>query len=276
MRKVIPSPVIAIAAEIMSHRETHASMDNLFMYAGAPGAPPEGSKKVKAQEWLRRANTDGSVQPLKVLGRLIEGYMEEPPPEDNPFDDTTEDTPSPTQTQDQEKLTKILGRCELQYVRGGSIVGALGIPSRTLEEFVRERDIAALEHEFNRALENVDKDPREAISAASNILETLCKVYIEEQGLEMPARQDLKPVWNVVRKDLGFDPGRVEDQDLQTILTGLFALVDGIGALRTHASSAHGAGKKSYKIESRHSRLAVHSAHTVALFVLESWERKKK
>ncbi|MDP1558737.1 MAG: abortive infection family protein [Nitrosomonas sp.] len=272
MRKIIPSPVIAIVAKMTSQRETHASMDNLFMYAGAPGDPPEGSKWVKAQEWLRRVNTDGSVQPLQVLGRLIEGYMEKLPPEGSPFDDT----PPPTQTPDQEKLTKILGRYELQYVRGGSIVGALGIPSRTLEEFVRERDIAALEHEFNRALENVDEDPREAISAASNILETLCKVYIEEQKLEMPAKQDLKPVWNVVRKDLGFDPSRVEDQDLQTILTGLLALVDGIGALRTHASSAHGAGKKPYKLESRHSRLAVHSAHTVALFVLESWERKKK
>lgn len=272
MRKVIPSPVLAIVAEIASQRETHASMDSLFMYAGAPGDPPEGSKWVKAQEWLRRVNTDESVQPLQVLGRLIEGYMEELPPEGSPFDDK----PPPTQTPDQEKLTKILARYELQYVRGGSIVGALGTPSRTLEEFVRDRDIAALEHEFNRALANVDQDPREAVSAASNILETLCKVYIEEQGLEMPAKQDLKPVWTVVRKDLGFDPSRVEDQDLQTILTGLLALVEGIGALRTHASSAHGAGKKSYKLESRHSRLAVHSAHTVALFVLESWERKKK
>ena len=269
-------------------------MDSLFMYAGAPGDPPEGSKHVKAQEWLRRVNTDGSVQPLQILGRLIEGYMEDIPPEDiaqkfaddwlingykenlPPEGSPLDDPLPPTQTPDQEKLTKILGRNELQYVRGGSIVGSLGIPSRTLEEFVREKDIVALEHEFNRALENVDEDPREAISAASNILETLCKVYIEEQGLEMPAKQDLKPVWNVVRKDLGFDPSRVEDQDLQTILTGLLALVDGIGALRTHASSAHGAGKKSYKLESRHSRLAVHSAHTVALFVLESWERKKK
>lgn len=272
MRKVIPSPVLAIVADIASQRETHASMDSLFMYAGAPGDPPEGSKAVKAQEWLRRVNTDQSVQPLQVLGRLIENYMEELPPEGSPFDDA----PPPTQTPDQEKLTKILARYELQYARGGSIVGALGTPSRTLEEFVREKDIAALEHEFNRALTNVDENPREAVSAASNILETLCKVYIEEQGLEMPAKQDLKPVWTVVRKDLGFDPGRVEDQDLQTILTGLLALVDGIGALRTHASSAHGAGKKPYKLEPRHSRLAIHSAHTVALFVLESWERKKK
>jgi hypothetical protein len=92
----------------------------------------------------------------------------------------------------------------------------------------------------------------------------------------MPAKLDLKPVWTVVRRDLGFDPGAVEDQDLQVIITGLFAVVDGIGALRTHASSAHGAGKKQYKLEPRHARLAVHSAHTVTLFILESWAKRAR
>lgn len=55
----------------------------------------------------------------------------------------------------------------------------------------------------------------------------------------------------------------------------MFAVVSGIGALRTHASSAHGAGKRGYKLEPRHARLAVHSAHTLALFILESWEKKR-
>ncbi len=56
----------------------------------------------------------------------------------------------------------------------------------------------------------------------------------------------------------------------------LSRLVDGIGALRTHASSAHGAGKKQYKLEPRHARLAIHSAHTVTLFILESWARRSR
>lgn len=272
MRTLIPSPVIAVCAEIMSQRETHASMDNLFMYSGAPGKPPEGTKWVKAQEWLRRINTDASIQPLQILGRLVEGYMEEPPPEGSPFDDF----PPLDETPEQQKIKKALTRYELQYVRGGSITGALGTPSRTLDSFIREKDISSLDHEFTRALSNVDSSPREAVSAASNILESVCKVYIEDQGLDMPAKQDLKPVWTVVRKHLGFDPSIVEDQDLQVILTGLFAVVDGIGALRTHASSAHGAGKKQYKVEPRHARLAIHAAHTVALFILETWKRAKK
>jgi hypothetical protein len=272
MRQLIPAPVLTACAETISQRETHASLDNLFMHAGAAGDPPEGSKWVKAQEWLRRVNADESVQPLRVLGRLIEGYMEEEPPESGPFDDFS----SAAETPDQQKIKKALARYELQYVRGGSITGTLGTPSRTLDEFIHQRDIPALDHEFTRALSNVDQNPREAVSAASNILESVCKVYIAERGLAMPSKQDLKPVWTVVRKDLGFDPGAVEDQDLQVILTGMLSVVEGIGALRTHASSAHGAGKKQYKLEPRHARLAIHAAHTVTLFILESWTRKTK
>ncbi|MEJ5151596.1 abortive infection family protein [Comamonas sp. MYb396] len=272
MRVEIPAPVIAACSQIMLDRETHPSLNRLFMHSGAPGDPPEGSKPIKVQEWLRRINRDVSVEPLKILGRLIETYMEEPPPEPSPFSDL----PPPTETETQEKLRKALARYDLQYVKGGKISSAVGSPSRSLEDFVREMDVPAIDQEFTRALTNVDVNPREAVSAASNILESICKVYIAEERLDMPAKQDLKPVWNVVRKDLGFDPSVVEDQDLQVILTGLFAVVDGIGALRTHASSAHGAGKTSYRLEPRHAKLAIHSAHTVALFVLESWERKKR
>lgn len=268
MRQLIPAAVLAACAETIAQRETHASLDSLFMYAEAPGDPPEGSKWVKAQEWLRRVNNDMSVQPLKVLGRLIEGYMEEEPIS------LFTGMPTPTETPAQERIRKALARYDLQYVRGGTVTGALGSPTRALEDFIKDRDFPAIDQEFNRALTNVDRSPREAVSAASNILESVCKVYIAERGLEMPAKQDLKPVWTVVRKDLGFDPGAVEDQDLQVILTGLFAIVEGIGALRTHASSAHGAGKKQYKLEPRHARLAIHAAHTAALFILESWAKR--
>lgn len=271
MSTLIPSPLISAVADIAAERETHASLDSLFLHSGAPGEPPLGSKHVKALEWLRRTNKECS-KPLQVLGQIIEAYMEEPVPTGGPFDDF----PPSTCTPEQEKINKALTRYEMKYIRGGHIVTSLGAPTRTLEEFIRDRDIPSIDHEFQRAMENVESSPREAVSAASNILESLCKVYIAEEQLDMPAKQDLKPVWTVVRKHLGFDPSVVEDQDLQTILTGLFAVVDGIGALRTHASSAHGAGKKAYKLEPRHARLAIHAAHTVALYVIESWDKRKK
>jgi hypothetical protein len=221
MRTPIPTPVISVVADIASGRETHASLDSLFMYAAAPGDPPEGSKHVKALEWLRRVNKDDAVDSLTVLGKLIEGYMETPL---HQWDDGG----------DREKIRKVLAQCKLQYVEGGTVVSAimpLSAASRTLEAMLSAFDYAAV---------------------------------------------DLKAVWTVVRKHLGFDASLVADQDLQTILTGLLAIVEGIGALRTHASSAHGAGKSAYRLEPRHARLAIHAAHTVVLFGVETWDKRRK
>lgn len=266
MRQLIPAPLLATIAEIASSQETHAGLDSLFMYAGAPGNPPEGSKHVKAQEWLRQVNKDSTVEPLLVAGRIIEKYMEAVPDYWN----------QEALKQSVERLETALARSELQYVKGGKITGLLAAPSQTLEKLLTEFDFAAVNEEFNRALANVESEPREAVSAASNIVESFCKVYITENELTAPAKQDLKAVWGVVRKDLGFDPSVVQDQDLQTILSGLLATVEGIGALRTHASSAHGAGTKVYKLEPRHARLAIHAAHTVTLFALETWQKRKQ
>jgi hypothetical protein len=265
-RRIIPGPLLAIAADIASRRESHATLDSLFTYAGAPGDPPGGSKPAKAQEWLRRANKDDAVDPLAVIGRVIENYMEKSLDPDNSWDEPA--------IVDRRKLTDALAEAGLQYVKGGKVIGSLGAASKSLEEVIRERSVSALDHEFERATSSVETEPREAVSAASNLLESVCKVYIEDEGLSPPAKQDLQAVWGVVRKDLGFDPSKTEDQDLQTILSGLISVVHGIGALRTHASSAHGAGRRAYRLEPRHARLAVHAAHTVALFILESWSRK--
>lgn len=267
MRNEIPSAVMAVVAEQVAISESHATLDSLFMYAGAPGDPPAGSKLAKALEWLRRVNRDEILDPLKVIGKVIEGYMEAL------IDPTSTFSSAPRERK--EKIEKVLVSCELQYVRGGRVVGSLGAPSHTLEQLIRKKDVASISEEFYRALRSVESAPREAISAACNILESLFKTYIEEENLEMPAKQGLQPVWSVVYKHLGIDPKHIEDRDIQEILSGIFAVVSGIGALRTHASSAHGSGKKTYRLESRHAKLAVHAAHTITLFVLESWEKKK-
>jgi hypothetical protein len=266
MRQLIPAPLLAVLSDIVSLRETHASLDSLFMYADAPGDPPEGSKHVKAQEWLRRVNKNESIDPLEIAGKLAEKYMEAVPNYWN----------KEAIEEDRNRLESVLSQCKLRYVTGGKIVGGLAAPSQTLEKVLKSFDLASVNEEFSRALANVETKPREAVSAASNILESFCKVYIAENGLDMPPKQDIKSVWTPVRKHLGFDPSLIEDQDLKTILSGLLATVEGIGALRTHASSAHGAGKNVYKLEPRHARLAIHSAHTVTLFALETWEKRKK
>lgn len=72
----IPSYVISALADTISQAETHASLHSLFMYANAPGEPPEGSKAVKALEWLKRINKESGSDSLAIIGRIIEKYLQ--------------------------------------------------------------------------------------------------------------------------------------------------------------------------------------------------------
>lgn len=272
---LIPQYVLSAIAETVAESETHASLKNLFMYADAPGEPPEGSKSVKAQEWLKRINKESGDQTFNIIGRILEKYMEM----------EVEESPSFYVSQEQidaknnkiKKLKKQLERAGLTYSRGGIITKGEGLATKTLSDLVKNRDIPAIEFEFDRAIKYVESSPREAVSAACNILESIFKAYIEEHAhLSMPAKQDIQSVWKVVKADLGLDASILEERDLQEIVSGIMATVSGIGALRSHASSAHGAGTKVYNLKPRHAKLAIHSAHTIAAFVLETWGEREK
>jgi hypothetical protein len=92
----------------------------------------------------------------------------------------------------------------------------------------------------------------------------------------MPAEESLKPLWKTASKHLGFDPSAVEDEDIKKIFSGMTSVVDGIGSLRTHRSTAHGQGRRIYRIQARHARLAIHASHTLVSFFLETWDERKR
>ena len=59
---------------------------------------------------------------------------------------------------------------------------------KSLKQILKDRDLAGVDKEFERALANIDKDPPAAITAACSILESLFKVYIKDnKDTECPA-----------------------------------------------------------------------------------------
>lgn len=262
----IPLNLIAILSEMLPEYESHATLDNLFLYAEINSEIPDVSKPAKVQQVLMNVNKS-DPDPLKVLGKILEKYLDGGilyPRDQDRFD------------QQIESIKKILSDNSLLYIKGGIISGSLTTPTKSLESVIKGLEIPALDQEFMRALTHVDTSPREAVSAASNILESICKVYIAENNLAMPNKKDLKNLFTVVRKSLNIQRDSVEDEDLLRIISGIISVVDGIASLRTHASSAHGAGVKQYNLKPRHARLAIHAAHTIGLYVLESWKESKK
>ncbi|MHA3114617.1 abortive infection family protein [Acinetobacter sp. ANC 4635] len=268
-KNIIPFSTIGLISDFLSNYETHASIDTLLMYCTASGEPPSGSKPVKVKQWLINTNKDPLANPLGVLGRILENYIDT-----CPFSYLYSDSLD-EYWKFIEKIKRNLADNALVYMNGNVFYGNLNNASKTLEQFIKDIDVASINQEFDRAISSVEVSPREAVSAASNILESICKVYIEQNDLIKPNKQDLKSLFTVVRKDLNIQTDSIEDEDILKIVSGVISIVDGIAALRTHASSAHGAGSKMYNLQPRHARLAIHSSHTIALFLLESWKTKK-
>lgn len=271
----IPVAVAAIVNDVISG--SHRDLERLFRMAGAPGEPPALSHASKWKEWLLQTNSDPKVDPHVVLGRVLEEFMEVDPRPNQFFGREEEHAVAVAKrAKDRQQVGELLARHGLTYRQGGRILsGEAAAPTRSLESVLHERDIAALDIEFKRALENVESDPPAAITSACAIVEALCKVYIEDEGLESPNDQTIKPLWKIVQKHRGLDPAQLADDDLKRILTGLSSIVDGIGAFRTHVGSAHGRGRAAYRPAPRHARLAIHSAHSLVIFVLETWDARK-
>ena len=265
IRQTIPVPVIAVVAGVISGFYTHAQIDRLMRQAGIPGEVPVGNKVDKTREWLQRANTS-MPDPRAALGTVLTEFMEVDAP-----GASTDD-----QTMVRLRVHNVLKKCGLTYRTGGQVVRTeTGPASRALQDIIRSHDLPNIEAEFERILSNVEKDPPAAVTAASALLEALFQQYITDKELEMPCDKSIKPLWNVVRKDLHLDPAGVGDEDLRKILSGMASIVDGVGSLRTHKGSAHGQSARGYKLKPRHARLAVHAASTLATFIIETWDERR-
>lgn len=264
-RTSIPLPVAAIVNDVLAG--SHSALNAVFQRAKVPGEPPNLSHASKWKVWLLRANDADIPDPLAILGRVIEEFMEVEPSDLEVVE---------RWRRDRQRLEDALARYGCRYVTGGRVIStAVGPASNALGEALHRRQFSELEIEFERALASVESDPGAAVTAASAILEALFKAYIEAKSLALPDNQSIKPLWSVVQKELGLDPKSHVDQDVQKVLSGMTSVVDGVGSFRTHAGSAHGGGKHRYKIRSRHARLMVSSAHALATFLIETWEERE-
>jgi hypothetical protein len=77
-------PKVLCVAVAGALRGSHASLDRLFLTAGASGPPPDLPHHSKWKEWLFSAGNEPNVDTLSLLGNLLEEFMDVPPNEDSP------------------------------------------------------------------------------------------------------------------------------------------------------------------------------------------------
>jgi hypothetical protein len=266
----IPSAVIGVLSKALPAELTHADINSMFLTAGAPDDVPEGSKSQKVQAWLRSIN-EHSDNPLTVLGHILEGFMdlELPAGSFRTPDNSNQDTFNNRR----ESIRKALAKDGLQYSRGGMIAPATGTPTLSLMELIAQNGHAHVEAEMRRAISNLEGDPPAACLAAGAILEAVFKTYLDEFGLQYADADALAALWKKVSEHMKVKPGEFDDEDVRKIASGLHSIASGMQGIRNRKSSAHGKSSqqsRAYSIKSKHARLAVHSAHTLAVFVLDT------
>lgn len=93
---------------------SHATLDALFLSAGAPGEPPTLAHHTKWKEWLFRAGQDPAVDSLAVLGNLLEEFMDLAPEQGTPEFDAWKER--------RERVEAALEDNGLRYYRFGRVL----------------------------------------------------------------------------------------------------------------------------------------------------------
>jgi hypothetical protein len=155
---------------------------------------------------------------------------------------------------------------------GTPVVAHLSAKSETF-------DLDTVRLDLERALASVNVDPEDSVTAACSIVESMCRSILLELGRQLPGKKDISSLYRAVREPLGLSPDRADmpteiAEDVRKVLGALSSAIEGIGALRTHGGDAHGREKGFRRIDARIARLAIHSASTVALFLLDTWQQK--
>ncbi len=166
------------------------------------------------------------------------------------------------------EFDKLLGHCE-----SGEQFPAEPDISKGLTSF----DSASINRAWRRTIRRQNDDPEGAITAARTLLECVCKHILDECGIEYDsAKIELHQLYKAVAKELNLSPDQHTENLFKQILGGCSAIVNGLGSLRNKLGDAHGTGVRHVRPSSRHARLAVNLAGSMALFLVETHTKVKE
>ena len=141
------------------------------------------------------------------------------------------------------------------------------------------RDPGVLEEHLQRMQANIDRDTPAVIGAAKELVESVCKLILDDCGVAYAATATLPDLYKAVAQELKLSresvPANAKGSEAaQRVLQGLVTAVQNLAELRNALGVGHGRALRVPALE-RHARLAMNSSRTLADFLLTTWHERK-
>jgi len=148
-----------------------------------------------------------------------------------------------------------------------------------LEDHERLDDPAAIRDHLARIERGLARDPAEAIASSKEMVETVCKLILDDYAVTYPPRAEVLDLYKLVASALRLNAEAVPDsvkgsQAAQKTLRTLVTTIQSLAELRNELGLGHGRAKRSPAL-SRHGRLAFNAAVAVVEFLLDTWQVRR-
>lgn len=154
-------------------------------------------------------------------------------------------------------------------------------PARSLDLNDHDRldDPAAIRDHLSRIERGLARDPAEAIASSKEMVETICKLILDDYGIAYAPRAEVLDLYKLVASALRLNAEAVPDsakgsQAAQKTLRTLVTTIQSLAELRNELGLGHGRAKRSPAL-SRHGRLAFNAAVAVVEFLLDTWQVRR-
>lgn len=149
-----------------------------------------------------------------------------------------------------------------------------------LKQKAQAIDANHLAEQIRRMEDSVETDPSLAIGTAKELIETCCKTILAERGQEISGTPDIPTLTKATLKELRLVPEGVPNAArgadvIKRLLSNLSTVGHGLAELRGLYGTGHGQHGSTSGLTTRHAKLAVGAASTLAVFLFETHEQTK-
>lgn len=140
-------------------------------------------------------------------------------------------------------------------------------------------NLDSIKIEMDRASDNVESDPSDALTACEGILSSTCKAILEKENVQYGNNPSLHALVTSVMGKIGILPDDISEKvkgglAAKKIFGSISGASQGLGELKNLYGDSHGKPPDFKGIQPRHARLMVHLAGGLAIFLMETYLEK--